>query len=338
MPESGGTTTQSGIFYQNSIAALYLGRLCDLRPRPASERVIEVRVEAPAPVDDTVVTYADRHREWIQAKENLARNSDAWRKVWGDFEKLRWQGDFGSEDRIVLMLGAYDPAHQVLKELCARAGGAENPIEWRAGFNQGMPPLVENIKTALSAHHNDDHSLLALLSHLDIRFLTLEQIERDEVVRWIPPSNCEPVTMFGLLRDMLGGHARYRVMFRAPQLLGRLAANHNVRVEEPAASGLPAYRLALEGTYGQIEVPGTGFAGDIDSLFLWPYLHIASADLVQLAPVLATLLVRGQSLALSRSECQDLGAEGGSSQHRAGQSLPPGEDPLTRKWVWTMLR
>ena len=40
MPETGGPTTQSGILYQNSIAALFLGRLCDATPRPENERVI----------------------------------------------------------------------------------------------------------------------------------------------------------------------------------------------------------------------------------------------------------------------------------------------------------
>ena len=55
MAESGGTTTQSGIYYQNSIAALYLGRLVDSQPRSAIDRVVEVRVEAPEHEDDIVI-------------------------------------------------------------------------------------------------------------------------------------------------------------------------------------------------------------------------------------------------------------------------------------------
>jgi GrpB-like predicted nucleotidyltransferase (UPF0157 family) len=73
MEERGGPATQAGIRYQNSVAALYLGDL--LRwdcPNPA-ERVLEVRVEAPAHVDDVVLRYADGHREWIQVKLNLGR-------------------------------------------------------------------------------------------------------------------------------------------------------------------------------------------------------------------------------------------------------------------------
>ena len=56
MPERGGPAAQSGIHYQNSVAALYLGRLCDDTSRRDFERIISVRVEAPSEVDDIVVT------------------------------------------------------------------------------------------------------------------------------------------------------------------------------------------------------------------------------------------------------------------------------------------
>ena len=58
MPEAGGTTTQSGIYYQNSIAALYLGRLLDLRSEiDGRPRITRVRIEAPDHVDDIVIGY-----------------------------------------------------------------------------------------------------------------------------------------------------------------------------------------------------------------------------------------------------------------------------------------
>ena len=40
MAEAGGPTTQSGIPYQNSIAALYLGRMIDPAPRSKRDRVV----------------------------------------------------------------------------------------------------------------------------------------------------------------------------------------------------------------------------------------------------------------------------------------------------------
>lgn len=131
MPESGGTTTQSGILFQNSFAALYLGRLCDVRRRPTRERVIEVRVEAPEHVDDTVITYADRHREWIQAKENLAYSGKSWKKVWQGFEEQRWSRNFGADDRLALVVGTNIDRHQTLREMCSRANGAMNYQEWQ---------------------------------------------------------------------------------------------------------------------------------------------------------------------------------------------------------------
>jgi hypothetical protein len=78
MREAGGPANQSGIFYQNSIDALFLGRLCDLTPQLDKDEVVFVRIEARERVEDIVVTYRDGHQEFIQAKENLRENDDAW--------------------------------------------------------------------------------------------------------------------------------------------------------------------------------------------------------------------------------------------------------------------
>lgn len=59
MAEAGGATTQSGIYYQNSIAALYLGRLLD-SSRTSVETIESVRVEAPEEVDD----YSNNLFQW----------------------------------------------------------------------------------------------------------------------------------------------------------------------------------------------------------------------------------------------------------------------------------
>lgn len=45
MTEAGGPANQAGIFFQNTIAALYLGRMVDLRSRARRDRVLHVRVE-----------------------------------------------------------------------------------------------------------------------------------------------------------------------------------------------------------------------------------------------------------------------------------------------------
>ena len=72
MVEAGGTATQSGIFYQHTIAALYLGESLDLRTPVGKPRIRSVRVEAPEHIDDVVITYDDHSTLFIQAKERLA--------------------------------------------------------------------------------------------------------------------------------------------------------------------------------------------------------------------------------------------------------------------------
>src|SRR4051794_14818765 len=106
MPESGGPTTESGIIYQNSIAALFMGRMCDASPRPDQDRVYSVRVEAPGDVEDTVVTFADGHRGYIQAKESIRVGHDAWIKLWHDFDAQFRHADFRRcRDRLILSFG-----------------------------------------------------------------------------------------------------------------------------------------------------------------------------------------------------------------------------------------
>ena len=68
MPEPAGPANQSGVLYQNTIAALFLARMCDPGERPVTEQVVRVRVEAPTDVDDIVLHFADGHRCFIQAK------------------------------------------------------------------------------------------------------------------------------------------------------------------------------------------------------------------------------------------------------------------------------
>jgi hypothetical protein len=241
MPERGGTTNQSGIHYQNSVAALFLGRLCDMQARPVRDLVIEIRVEAPTHVDDIVVTYADHHRDWIQAKESISQTGEAWDALWGDFEEQRWHPEFRSEDRLVLVIGSYHERHRDLRELCARANGALDCKEWRHSLAAGMSSLVDRIRPLLSLEYQNDESLLALFSHVDIWIFTLEQIERDEVPRWMPSSNTEQLTLFRLLRDKAGGYARYRKVFYAPRLLEELLGDHGISIVEPQSSGAPAY-------------------------------------------------------------------------------------------------
>lgn len=152
MPHLGGPTTQSGILFQNSVASLFLGDLLDAAAS-GSQQVVAVRVEAPAWVDDTVVSYADSHLVYIQAKESLrvafsrvgARAADEesegdleeeeaqapragaarspqktpWEKLWLDFEAQFLSAGFGrGRDRLMLFCGSLSESVRNLKALC----------------------------------------------------------------------------------------------------------------------------------------------------------------------------------------------------------------------------
>src|SRR5438094_6239050 len=134
MPESGGPTTQSGIYYQNSITALFLGQL--LGGGPASLRhVVSVRAEAPEDVDDTVVTFEDGGRDFIQAKETLS-SRDAWRKLWSDLHAQRTNTSFDAErDALVLMVGEPSGRAADLREMTRRSEGASSDRAWLEALN-----------------------------------------------------------------------------------------------------------------------------------------------------------------------------------------------------------
>jgi hypothetical protein len=228
MSEAGGPTTQSGILYQNSIAALYLGRLCDAASRPDGERVIRVRVEAPTEVDDTVVTFANTRDLYIQAKENVRAGDDAWKKLWRDFAKQFQEPDFQyGHDRLALYTGTIHDEHHIVAALCDRARGKESYTEWWSSLNKAQRDMVTRLRLLVDTALIVDSALRVNASTEDIReffasidivIWTRDHIERDLVYSWMPLSNQPPWTLFRLLRDRIGSEARIRRAFTAPTL------------------------------------------------------------------------------------------------------------------------
>jgi hypothetical protein len=69
MPESGGPTTQSGTYFQNTVATWYLARMLhDTQFSRTENRVVRVRSEALEDVDDVVITF-ERGTHYVQVKE-----------------------------------------------------------------------------------------------------------------------------------------------------------------------------------------------------------------------------------------------------------------------------
>ncbi len=219
MAERGGPTTQSGILYQNSVTALYLGRLCDATQRPASDLIQSVRVEAPENVDDIVVTFADEHKEYIQAKEIISAGDTAWNKLWKDFLAQYRRKDFNyGQDQLVFQIGEWRPEFKVLRGLCERAVDNANIEAYKERLTLEHKSLLDKIRALLPPDDLADLDFVQFLTHIRIGFWDLSHIKRDLVPHWMPQTNKPQMIIFRLLRDRVGGKAKVRGEFFSLQL------------------------------------------------------------------------------------------------------------------------
>ncbi len=223
MTESGGPTTQSGILYQNSVAALYLGQLCNTASRPDSEFVVFVRFETIDHVDDIVVTFADKHKEYVQAKENVSSGDSAWNKVWSDFDKQFHSAEFqAGQDRLVFQIGTLRNEHETLHGLCERAFTSPNYQKWYDRLNEEQKSLLLKITALLPPELSIKNNLLEFFRSITIKTEPREHIERDLVPVRMPQSTKSPQELFRLLRDRVGGQSRIRGQFDANSLRSSL--------------------------------------------------------------------------------------------------------------------
>lgn len=226
MSERGGPTTQSGIIYQNSIAALFLGRLCDKRERSPEHKVVAVRIEAPTAVDDIVVTYQDGHRHFIQAKEKLSFRGEVWQNLWNDFADQFYDQSFQrGKDRLRLHCGERSDELNNLKDACQRAATSADQAEMFSRVTTVQQELLQRVKQLMNTN---DEGLLLLVSHLDVELTTMEEIERDLVPHWIPESNKMQMELFRLLRDRVGRAGRVRDSFTLENLCESLKMESDV--------------------------------------------------------------------------------------------------------------
>lgn len=275
MAEPGGATTQDGIFYQNTVAARFIADLLDLRDLPPRERVVEIRLEAPADVDDIVVRYADGHRQWIQAKTRVRLSSAPWKKMWTDLASQFSNPDFAGEDRLVLVLGDADEAARSIRELTERASTAPNFSEWFSRLSNHQKSVLEAIKPNLG---NVD--VLELLRRTSVEISPLDEIERGFNHRRLGTAHAIPKNFLSVLRDIAGGESRRRALLLAAGLRTKLANVFDIKVTEPAEWGLAAYRSTIP-NLSRIEIPGTGISGTSEELFVWPRVR----DFDRSAPV-----------------------------------------------------
>ena len=247
MPERGGSTTQSGIQYQNAAAALYFGRLCDARRHAAIERVTSVWLEATEPVDDLVVEFADGHTAYFQAKENIASSGEEWKVLWAHCKAQYEKDSFGKDrDEIVLLIGSRLQRHADLRLLCDRASTTETYEAWIGRTSIAQKKVLDRIKPHLGLL--SDTECHHFFQHLKVHLWPLEDIEHDMSANWIPESTLPLASVFACFRDYAGTTSSRRKRLTAPFLTSYLREQHGIRFRtQPETTAL---RAALRGCSG----------------------------------------------------------------------------------------
>lgn len=264
MAEAGGPNTQSGIYYQNSVAALALADLLELAPLPPRDRVTEVRVEAPDDVDDIVIRYADGHRQFQNVKTSVTPGSAPWTALWNSLHAQLCQPDFRADDRLTIVFEEATPTARALRDMCDRAVSVDE-AEWRNRLSQTHLKLLTSIEPIIGS----PSGTLELFRHTTVKLLPLDQIENEFARRRLGGGFTLPAALLPILRDIAGGGARKRALFLAPPLRRLLLSGYDIEILTPAEWGLSAYRAAVR-RLARIEIPGTGASGSAEELFVWP--------------------------------------------------------------------
>ncbi|WOR14355.1 NACHT domain-containing protein [Hyphomonas sp. FCG-A18] len=264
MTESGGTAAQAGIMFQNSIAALYLGRMLDLTSRRLADQVLKVRVEAPEPVDDIVVGMADGSREFVQAKLTLKRGSKAWKKLWSDFDKQIQQTDFTDQDKLVLIIGENNALGRDLRGCAERADSAETDAEFEERLNDAQNRVFQDVVNLTLGSDARE-----LFRRMDVRLIPFPSIDRDYAPQWMPKSSMGVAHIFDLLCLEVSKRAHSRESYTRPKIAEILFREHGIVLDEPTDWGASVYRAAIKRA-AYVTIPGTNFSRSIDEAFPWP--------------------------------------------------------------------
>ena len=112
---------------------------------------MQVRVESLDHVDDTVITFADEHRLYIQAKEKVDKQEQAWIGLWQDFGEQFVESSFQvGMDRLCLYAGPLSSGLSALSDLCMRASGSLNAAEWLSRLTNDQHEMLRGIKRAFA--------------------------------------------------------------------------------------------------------------------------------------------------------------------------------------------
>ncbi|WP_341987785.1 NACHT domain-containing protein [Azorhizobium sp. AG788] len=264
MTESGGSATQAGIFYQNTIAALALADLLDLGQLSARERLLEVRVEATEHVDDIVLRFADGHQDFQSVKLSLRLRNGAWTALWQSLH-AQLQSGFGPVDQLTIVVAERNAASDAVAQLCERAATAVD----HAAFVGRLADAQSRVLTSIEKITGGAQRAFELLRRTRLLHLAEDAIESELGRRRLTGASPLLPSLLPILRDIVGGAARRRGLFRPASLRRHLKLEHNLLLGEPPEWGLPAFREAIK-QMARLTIPGTSVSGAAEDMFVWP--------------------------------------------------------------------
>ena len=271
MPELGGPTTQAGIDYQNSVAALAMLDLLDMAPTPAGQRVTDIRVEAPEHVDDVVIKHADATTTRQNVKLELPKEGKRWKRLWEQLHSQRIEA-FGEYDRLQVVVGNRNDLFETCSAMAERSH-AENVDEWVGRLTAAQVSTLDGIVK----HVGTREAALAIFQKATFLHWPEQHIESEFNRRRLAAGGGGPATLLTTLSGIVASGARRRTIYRAGPLRRRLQLDYNLNITEPPEWGLSAYRAALRGL-GIISIPGTSRSGRVEDVFVWPRVRDLQPD------------------------------------------------------------
>ena len=248
MSEIGGPLAQSGFFYQNSIAALFLAKMIleqNISDELAIEQVKNEAWEETVCIDDVLVRYQDGHRCFVQVKEKISPGSKAWKELWEYVQRQEEMNFDKKHDRILLYIDQLtDPKLELslldLKELCRRTRkqtrydgfrkSGDHKI-WFGLISKQITPVKNSqgdMKEGINKKHQDH--VVSILSYVDVEYSSREKIAKilsDNKEKYNVPAN----TLIRILRDIAAESAIYKQLWKPDELCEKLETDHGIKIK-----------------------------------------------------------------------------------------------------------
>ena len=271
MSENGGPTTQSGTYFQNTVAAWFMAQMYHDATRGRSEnRVVRVRCEAPTDVDDVVVTF-ERGIHYVQAKEALSASGKAWTGLWRHFWKQLDRMAL-ERDRLVLWGGQHTDLFKGLQAMTRRAQSVppaprrgqvsefirrltQKQLAWLDGIVAIICDYEAEIASAREATPGGvdvaRSDVFELLRVVDVVVKGSAEEIKEQAINTFLSDAADAATTFATLRDLAADKARTRGSWDWEALHAVLVTRQAQSI--PGAPGMPEGSVELDGERESLE-------------------------------------------------------------------------------------